>query len=372
MAGLLDSLLSGKPILSQLVPFPKVKRSELLLFTSQLSVMLSSGVVLSDAVEAVVTQMNPGTFQNMLFDISDKLQSGESFSVAISAFPRVFTPMFVSIVEASEASGRMPEMLEVIQRYLENEVETKKQIKGALIYPSIVMTMAVVATTTLLFFVLPKFTKIYESRGRALPKLTQILVNFSKLMSDFKSASLILIVLMALLGAVFYAVSTPWGRRALDWLKIHMPVLGTMFVDTIMTRSTRIMATMLTTGVTLLETLHVVRNACDNEYFDRFWSETCDRVEAGFQFSEAMHLASYSELIPPAVIQMIRAGEKGGTLGSVCEKVSDFYDKKLRGSIKAVTSMIEPLMIIIMGCIIGTIAVALLLPVFRISTLIGH
>jgi len=374
LAGLLDSLLSGKPVLSlsQAMPFSKVKQSELWLFTNQLSVMLSSGVVLSDAVEAITSQTKPGTFQNILFDISDKLQSGDSFSVALSAFPKVFTPMFVSIVEASEASGRMPEMLEVLQKYIENEVETKKQIKGALIYPSIMMIMAVVATTTLLFFVLPKFTKIYESRGRALPKLTQILVDFSKLLRDFKSASLILIVLTAFLGAVFYAVGTPWGKRAVDWLKIHLPVLGTMFIDTIMVRSTRIMATMLSTGVTLLETINVVKSTCDNEYFEQFWSETCDRVEAGFQFSEAMNLASYSELIPPAIIQMIRAGEKGGSLGSVCGKISNYYDTKLRTSIKAVTTMIEPLMIIIMGCIIGTIAIALLLPIFRISTLVGH
>jgi type IV pilus assembly protein PilC len=371
MTGLHNWLLSGRSVLS-LSPFSKVKQSELLLFTSQLSVMLSSGVVLSDAVEAITVQMKPGAFQNILFDVSDRLQSGESFSVALSAFPRVFTPMFVSIVEASEASGRMPEMLEVLRKYLENEVETKKQVKAALIYPSIMMIMAVVATTTLLFFVLPKFTKIYESRGRALPKLTQILVDLSKLLSDFKSASLILIVLAAFLGAFFYAAGTPWGKRAFDWLRIHVPVLGTMFVDAIMARSTRIMATMLTTGVTLLETLHVVKSTCDNEYFERFWSETCDRVEAGFQFSEAMNLASYSELIPPAIIQMIRAGEKSGTLGSVCGKVSDYYDKKLRSSVKAVTSMVEPLMIIIMGCIIGTIAVALLLPIFRLSTLIGH
>jgi type IV pilus assembly protein PilC len=374
MAGLLNTLLSGKPVLSlsQIMPFSRVKQSDLLFFTSQLSVMLSSGVVLSDAVEAITVHMKPSAFQSILFEVSDKLQSGESFSIALSAFPKVFTPMFVSVVEASEASGRMPEMLEVLQKYIENEVETKKQVKGALVYPSIIMIMAIVATTTLLFFVLPKFTRIYQLRGKALPKLTQILVDLSNLLSDFKSASLLLIVLAAFLGAIFYAVNTPWGKRTLDWLKIHIPVLGTMFVDSIMARSTRIMTTMLTTGVTLLETLHVVRSTCDNEYFDKFWSETCSKVEAGFQFSEAMSLASYSELVPPAIIQMIRAGEKGGTLGSVCGKVSDYYDKKLKASVKLVTTMVEPLMIIIMGCIIGTIAVALLLPIFRISTLVGH
>jgi type IV pilus assembly protein PilC len=354
------------------MPFSKVKQTEIWLFTNQLSVMLSSGVVLSDAVEAITAQMKPGPFQNILLDVSEKLQSGESFSVALSAYPKVFTPMFVSIVEASEASGRMSEMLEVLQKYIENEVETKKQIKGALVYPVIMMIMAVVATTTLLFFVLPKFTKIYESRGKALPKLTQILVDFSRLLRDVKSVSLVFIILTAFVGLVFYALSTPLGKRAVDWLKINLPMLGTMFVDAIMARSTRIMATMLSTGVSLLETISVVRSTCDNEYFEQFWSETCDRVEAGFQFSEAMNLASYSELIPPAIIQMIRAGEKSGSLASVCEKISNYYDKKLKASIKAVTTMIEPLMIIIMGCIIGTIAIALLLPIFRISTLVGH
>ena len=132
------------------------------------------------------------------------------------------------------------------------------------------------------------------------------------------------------------------------------------------------MATMLKTGVTLLETLDTVEGACDNEYFSRFWSETKERVEAGFQFSEAMNLASYSELVPHAVVQMIQAGEKSGNLGPVCDKISNFYDEKLKGSIKSVINLIEPLMIVIMGIIIGTITIALLLPIFRISTLVGH
>jgi type IV pilus assembly protein PilC len=373
MTELLGALLPIKSESSAgLLHSSRVKQSELLLFTSQLSVMLSSGVILSEAVEAIAAQTKDAVFQSILFDISDNLQNGESLSISLSAFPKVFTPMFISIVEASEASGRMPEMLDVLQKYLESEVETKKQIKGALVYPIIMMVMAVITTTTLLFFVLPKFTKIYESRGQALPVLTRLLVNFSKLLSNFESASLILVSMAVFGGAVFYALNTPRGRKMLDYLKIHTPVLGTMFIDTIMTRSTRIMATMLGTGVTLLDTLRIVRNACDNDYFCQFWSETSDKVETGLQLSEAMSLASYSGLIPPAVLQMIRAGERGGTLGSVCEKISDFYDKKLKGSIKVVTTMVEPLMIIIMGCIVGTIAIALLLPIFRISTLLAH
>jgi len=369
MTALLDLLI---PKSTDSTSISNVNQSDLLHFTSQLSVMLSSGVVISEAVEAIAEQTKPGPLQDVLFGISERLQSGESFSTALSAFPKVFNPMFIGTVEASEASGRMPEMLEVVQKYIEGEVDTKKQIKGAMIYPVIMMVMAVVATVTLLFFVLPKFTKIYESRGQALPKLTQILVSFSNAVRDVKSASLILIAIIMTAGGIYYAVTTPWGRRAIDWCKIHTPVLGIMFNDTLMTRSMRIMATMLNTGVTLFEALQIVKNSCDNQYFSEFWQETSDKVESGFQLSEAMKASIHSELISPSIIQMIKAGERGGNLGQVCEKVSDFYDKKLKVSIKNVTSMIEPLMIVVMGCIIGTIAIALLLPIFKISTVMAH
>jgi len=372
MAGLLDSLLSPNTETAYEGASAKAKQSDLVLFANQLSVMLSSGVVLSEAVEAIASQTAPGVFQTVLFNISDRIQGGESFSTAISSYPKIFNSMFVGVIEASEASGRMPEMLDVLQGYLESEMDTKKQVKGALAYPAIMMVMAIVATSTLLFFVLPKFTKIYESRGQSLPKLTQMLVSFSKVVSDVKSASIMFTALGVLIGGVIYALRTEWGQKALDYAKLHTPVLGTMFIDSIMTKSTRIMATMLNTGVTLLDALKIVKTSCDNRYFNRFWSETCDRVEAGFQFSEAMELASCSELISPAITQMIKAGEKGGNLGSVCEKISVFYDKKLKGSIKTVTSMIEPLMITVMGVIVGTIAIALLLPIFKISSVMAH
>jgi type IV pilus assembly protein PilC len=236
MTALLDLLLSAKPADSSSVS--NVKQSELVLFTSQLSVMLSSGVVLSEAVESIATQAEPGVFQDVLFDVSEKLQGGGNFSSALSAYSKVFNPMFVGIVEASEASGKMPEMLEVLQKYLEGELETRKQIKGAMIYPVIMMIMAVIATTALLFFILPKFTSIYESRGQALPKLTQILVGFGEMIRDVRSASIIFTVLVVIAGGVYYAITTPWGKRMVDRLKISSPIIGIMFTDTIMTRST--------------------------------------------------------------------------------------------------------------------------------------
>lgn len=372
MADSLESTLSVKQKQQVTVSPLKVGLTDLLHFTSQLSVMLSSGVVLSEAVDLIAEQLTTPRFQEILFDISDRLQNGESLSVTLATYPKVFSPMFIGMVESAESTGKMPEMFDVLRQYIESEIETKKQIKGAMVYPFIMLIMAVISTTTLLVFVLPKFAKIYESRGKALPMLTQFLMNCSKWISDPKSGSLIFLTLAVFAGAFYYAVHTSWGKKAIDFLKIHTPVLGTMFIDAIMSRSANIMASMLTAGVTLLDTLHIVRNACDNDYFYRFWSETCDKVEVGFQLSEAMAVASYSELVPPSVIQMIRAGEKGGNLGAVCEKINNFYDRKLKSSIKTVTNLIEPLMIIIMGCVVGTIAIALLLPIFRISTIMAH
>jgi len=357
---------------SQVISTLKAKQSELILFTTQLSVMLDSGVVLSDAIEAIAEQSRPSIFKLIITDIADRIRNGDSFSVALSNYPKVFNPMFISMVKASEASGKMPEMLEVLSGYLNADSETRKQIKGAMIYPFVMLLMAVAATGSLMFFVLPRFTKIYESKGAALPKLTQLLVNFSQLIGNFRNISIIVTGVILASVAIYFWKQTLSGQKTLDWIKVHTPVIGTMFIDAVLTRSMRIMATMVNTGVSLLDALEVMKMSCENYYFRNLWSATDLKIRDGYQLSESILLAPNSELVAPGIIQMLRAGEKSGKLGQVCEKVSVFYEKKLQNSIKAATSLIEPLMIIIMGGIIGTIAIALLLPVFRISSVMSR
>ena len=158
----------------------------------------------------------------------------------------------------------------------------------------------------------------------------------------------------------------------MDLIKVRMPILGTLFTDGVIMRSTRIMATMVQTGVSILDTIKVVRDSTNNWYFQRFWDDTDDKIRIGYQVSEAMSIAECNELIDPGIIQMLQAGEKSGRIGEVCDKLSDFYEKKFQNGIKTLITLIEPLMLIILGSIIGTITIALLLPVFRISTLVGH
>ena len=350
----------------------KVKPDELILFTTQLSVMLDSGVVISDALEAIASQMRPSSLKSITDELAETIKNGECFSEALSRYPRVFDSMFISMVKASEASGKMSQMLDVLSGYLSADADTRKQIKGAMLYPFIMLMMSIAATGSLMFFVLPRFSKIYEARGAALPKLTQLLVSFSNALGDIKIMAPV--ITLAIFGgaALYFWRQTTSGQKVLDWMKVRTPIIGTMFIDAVLTRSMRIMATMVNTGVSLLDALDVMKLSCENYYFRKLWSATDARIRDGYQLSDSIMLSPHSELVAPGIIQMLRAGEKSGKLGQVCDKVSIFYEKKLQNSIKTATALLEPLMITVMGIVIGTIAIALLLPVFRISSVMSH
>lgn len=357
---------------NQTVSRARVKQADLILFTTQLSVMLDSGVVLSDAIEAIAEQMRPSVFKEVILDIADRIKNGDSFSMALTKYPRIFTTMFISMVKASEASGQMSEMLSVLSGYLNADADTRKQVKSAMIYPIVMLLMAVAATGSLMFFVLPRFTRIYEARGTALPKLTQILVECSSLMGN---PIFLAISLTALIGGIFGLSvwkKTLSGQKVLDWIKVHTPIFGTMFIDAVLTRSMRIMATMVNTGVSLLDALDVMKISCGNYYFRCLWETADQKIRDGYQLSDALMLSRYNTLIAPGILQMLRAGEKSGQIGRVCDKVSLFLEKKLQNSIRTATALIEPLMITVMGVIIGTLAIALLLPVFRISSVMAQ
>ena len=350
----------------------KISDSDIVLFANQLAIMLESGVVLSDAIEAIALQNRPGPLRSILSDIGEMIKSGRSFSEALSCYPKAFDSMFISMVNASELSGRMSEMLEVLTSYLNAEIETKKQLKGAMIYPLVMLLMAVSATGSLMFFVLPRFTRIYESRGASLPALTQLLVKCSQTISNPGFMAGLVTFLVAVY--IFFGMwkNTLAGQKLIDSVRVRTPIIGTMFVDAILTRSMRIMSSMVNKGVSLLDTFKVMQNNCENVHFKELWKYVDSRIRDGYQFSDAIVMAPGGNLISPSVLQMLKAGEKSGKLGYVCGKASDFYERKLQNTIKIVTSLIEPVMIIIMGGIIGTIAIALLLPVFRISSVLAH
>lgn len=350
----------------------KVKCDELISFTTQLSAMLDSGVVLSEALDVMSDQCNPGLFKQVLEDISMRITSGESFSSALSKYPKVFGTMFISMVCASEASGKMSGTLEVLSGYLTADAETRNRVKGTMIYPFVMLLMSIAAVVSLMFFVLPRFTSIYHANGASLPKLTQVLVSFSMFLCDAKIMTIAMTLMIACGFGIYYWRQTAGGQKAIDWIQIHLPIFGGMFIDSVLTRSMRIMSTMIKSGVSLADTLEVMKTSSGNYYFNRLWSVTDTKIRDGYQLSDSILLAPYSELVDTGIIRMFRAGEKSGQFADVCDKVSLFCEKKLQVSIRTATSLIEPVIIIIMGGVIGTIAIALLVPVFRISSVMSH
>ncbi len=350
----------------------RVSRSELILFTTQLSVMLSSGVVVSDAIAAIAAQTKQGVFKEVLEDLCERISSGDDFSTCLSAYPLIFNTMFISMVRASEASGKMPQMLEILSGYLDAEQETARSIKGAMFYPAAMMVVSLLATMSLMVFVLPKFTIIYQARGVALPKMTQMLVDISDFFVKIKNSPTALTTIVVVFFILHYLAGTAAGKRLFDSVKISIPLIGTMFIESIMTRSMRIMATMLNTGVPMLDAMDVINDSCDNIHFRNLWTQVTEKIHDGYQLSDAINLANRKKLVAGPIIQMLKSGEKSGEIGRVCDKISDFYERKLKASIKSTTALIEPAMIVIMGLVIGTIAIALLMPVFKISSVVGH
>ncbi len=340
----------------------RVKRDEVVAFSNQLSVMLDTGVPLAEAIDAYTQQGRDTPLVRIARVLSDRITAGVSFSNAISEYPRVFPKLMVSLVKASEASGSMASMLERVALYLGNEQRTKRQIRGALIYPAIMLTMGGAVTGFLIAWVLPRFAKIYEGRDAALPKPTQILLGIS---SGVKAYWLYMLIAgCAIIAASIALKTTRRGRRILDGALLSAPVVGPIFRNFFLTRVARTLATLLAAGVQLKEALTIVRGITTNAHWDDLIVTMDDTIDAGRPISDAV---MDSNLIPPAFAQMIAAGERTGKLEQSLVRVADVAEEQFEDSVATGTQLIEPVMIILMGGVIGSVAIALLLPIFTMG-----
>lgn len=344
----------------------RITREDVIMFCQQLSVMLETGVPLSEALGAFTQQSSRKEFRTVLMAIGDDLCNGEKFSAALAKWPRVFPPLIVSLMKASEASGTMALMLGRIGDYLAKEQRTARQIKGALSYPIFMMGTAIILTIGLITFVLPKFAKVYEMRSASLPLPTKVLIGLSDFFTTqywyYGPAALLLGM------SLLYFLRQPSGRQFCDWLRLHVPVLRRMYATLYITRSARTMATLLASGVNLLDIISICRGVTSNHYYDQLWNTMENGVRGGKQMSEAVYAFP---LIPRNIASMIASGEKSGRLAEVMERIASFTEDELETSVKKVTSYIEPLMILFMGVVVGAVAMALLLPIFRMGKLMS-
>ncbi len=345
----------------------QVKRSEVISFANQLAVMLETGVPIGQALQAYLAQSRTGALGRVVADVADRVGSGEPLSRSMERFPRVFPTLMVSLVHASEASGSMGPMLRRIVDYLSRERRTIKQIRGALTYPSMMIALATLITGFLVTWVLPRFAKIYESREESLPAITRVVLGTSRLLTEHWMPIVGTAAAVALLGTIF--LRTRAGRRLVDGAKIRLPVIGPMFTLFYLTRAMRTLGTLLTAGVGILDALRIVRGVTANALWEEQWDELEAQVTSGNPIAEVF---GRSSLVPPTVAQMLAAGEQAGRLPDVLERIAEAAQEDLDEAVKQGTQLLEPAMILFMGVTIGTVAIALLLPIFSVADTIGR
>jgi len=341
-------------------------KKEILDFTTQLAVMIRAGISIRQALEGISEQTTNVKFKKILLDIKSDIESGRQFSEAISKYPKLFGPLYINMVKASEMSGAFARMLDRIAAYLQQELETRKMVVGASIYPGIIATMAVSVTVFLLTFVLPRFAGVFEGKEHALPTPTKFLMALSGFMIEFWWV--LLLVTAGAISGVMLFVRTELGGFWWDRAKLVMPLVKRMFRALYISRSLHTMGELLNAGVPMLDTLAITGDISGNRLYRRMWRNVHTSVQQGRKIQTQL---AKSSLLPKSVVQMIAAGEDSGKLGEVLSEVSDYYHRLLRDAIKAVTSMIEPLMIVIMGSIVGFIAMAIILPIFKMSSLVS-
>ena len=341
-------------------------QKDILDFTTQLAVMIRAGISIRAALDGIADQAVNPKFKKILLQIKMDVESGKQFSEAIAKFPKLFGPLYVNMVRASEMSGSFSTMLDRIAGYVAQELETRKMVIGASIYPAVIAGMAMSVTVFLLVFVLPKFADVFKGKEDHLPWPTTFLMNLSAW--TVKYWWTVLLGLALSLGGFFAFIRTEVGNLWWDKMKLTMPLFKRMFRALYISRSLQTMGELLNAGVPMLDTLAITGDITGNVIYKKMWRGVYAAVKQGKKIQTQL---SKSKLLPRSVIQMMAAGEESGRLAEVLAEVSVFYTKALKDAIKAVTSMIEPIMIILMGAVVGFIAMAIILPIFKMSSLVG-
>lgn len=344
----------------------KVSRSEVVQLSTQLAIMIETGVTLPDALDCIIAQADSPRLKALAEDLCNQVKSGGDFSSALARHPRSFPRLYVALIKASEKSGMMGKLLHRATAYLRDEQETIRKVRGALTYPAIMLSFAVITTLFLLMFVMPRFTVIYSSKGAALPLPTQILMSASEMVTTHWMPLLSGAITLGVL--IYFQFQTQSGRRALHYVQIHLPLIGSMFRKLYLARGIRMIGTMAGAGVNLVECVTVTNELTDNSYFRELWNDVLRKIQDGKQMSEPL---SNSPLVPRSVAQMIHSGEKSGKLAQVMEQVACFSEQELKDKISELTRYIEPAMIVVMGLLIGGVALALMLPIFTISRVVA-
>lgn len=344
----------------------KIKIEDLAAFSRQLATMIEAGIPLMQSLDALQEQITAGEFKRVLNTIRSDIEVGNSLSGSFAKHPYVFDTLYINMVRAGESSGMLNIILERISSYLEKTVGLQRKVKSAMVYPIIVISMAIIITAILLVKVVPTFKGIFEMLGGDLPMPTKILILLSDLIRKWILYTIgILAVVGFLIGRYIHSET---GRLKFDQLKLRLPVIGELFRKVSISRFSRTLSTLIQSGVPILGALEIVGKTSGNRVLELAVNNVKDNVREGESIAQPL---IKSGVFPPMVTRMISVGEQTGELEKMLGKIADFYDEEVDAALAGLTSMIEPLIIAFMGIVIGGIVVALFLPIIKITQLLG-
>src|ERR1700676_266765 len=347
-----------------------VKETDLVLFTRQLSTMIDAGISLVQALTALYEQCDKKRQRNLrhvISDITARGQGGETFHESVAKHPRVFNRLFVSMVKAGEAGGLLAEILDRLAGFLEATSRLRKKVKSAMTYPVVVISIAFAITTFLIVRVVPIFGEIFKDFGAKLPAPTQFLID----VSDFVRGEWYFLVL-GIGGTIFgirYFLHSKRGKQFSDRWKLKLPVFGPLVHKICMSRFARTFAQLIRSGVPILEVLDIVGGTSGNHGIETSLKSVSVDVEKGDNLSTSL---SKSSIFPPMLLRMVSAGEATGKIDTMLEKMADFWDEEIEALLDALTSLIEPMLIVVLGLIVGGIVIAMFLPIFKLNEVVSQ
>ena len=342
-----------------------VQLQDLVVFTRQLATMVDAGLSMVQSLQALADQTTNKVMKDVIKDICVRVESGDSFSEALSKHPKVFDRLYVSMVGAGERGGLLAEILGRTATYLENTARLRKKVKSAMMYPTSVTVIAIGITIFLLLKVVPVFGEIYSGFGAKLPAPTQFLIDLSNILQRF-----FLVFAGGLAAAIwgwFYFLKTPAGRWFWDARRIALPIFGSIAHKICLARFTRTFASLIRSGIPILEVLQIVSRTVGNVVMEKAIQTAAGDIEEGESITSALQK---HPIFPSMVVRMISAGEQTGQIDKMMEKVADFLDEEIETTLSGLTSLIEPLLIVFLGVTVGGIAICMFLPIFKMSELL--
>jgi type IV pilus assembly protein PilC len=342
--------------------FGGISQKDIVIFTRQFATMIDAGLPLVQCLDILATQLDNAAFREVLPTVKVKVESGSTLADALKEHPKVFDTLYVQLVAAGEIGGILDTILNRLAAYIEKNEKLKSKVKAAMVYPSIVLAVAVVVTFVLLLFVTPTFEKMFKDFGGAMPAPTQIVIN----LSNFLQKYIMLIIGLTIAAVLAFRTwkNTPKGREQWDSFTIQTPLFGPLIRKVAVARFTRTLGTMISSGVPILDALEVVAKSAGHTVIEKAIRYTKVKISEGKTIGQPL---AETKVFPAMVVQMIGVGEATGAMDQMLTKIADFYDDEVDAAVSALTSMIEPVMMVFLGAVVGGFLIAMYLPIFTIA-----